>query len=241
MNKPLRMGHQTENITLLVADAGNIEHRAIGVGRIRPLGRTGLLVIFSSADPVGQCNLTVFTQPVNHVRIAKNEASFAMGHRRPQVPRASFAMLSGAIEKSALIRLDTQMDPAILKLSGDVLYQRCSLVPLPPRKNTETNQDLESVADADDKLALIYKRVQVIGQPGAQLVGQHRTRAKVISVRESPRDRKNVEIREGILPPEQTSDMPNADLSASKPEGVGRLFIAVHPRGSQYEDFSHPV
>ena len=142
MNKPLRMGHQTEHITLLVADAGNIDHRAIGVGRIRPLSRAGLLVIFSSADPVGQCNLTVLTQPVNHVRIAENEASFTMSHRCPQVPRARFAMLSGAIEKSALIRLDTQMDPAILKLPGDVLYQGSGLVPLPPRKNAETNQDL---------------------------------------------------------------------------------------------------
>ena len=131
MNKPLRMGHQTEHIALLVADAGDIEHRAIGVGRIRPLSRAGFLVFFSSADPVGQCNLAVFTQPVNHVRIAKNETSFTMSHRRPQVPGARFAIPSGTIEKSALIRLDTQMDPAILKLPGDILYQGGGLVPPP--------------------------------------------------------------------------------------------------------------
>ena len=123
MNKTLRMRHEAEDISLLVADAGNIEHRTVRIGGVGAAGRRRLRVIIPTALAIGQRNLAIVAQSLKQVGIAQEKTPLPMRHGRPQVPRTGSAMLALAIEERTLVGLHPEIDPAVFKLTRDVFDQ----------------------------------------------------------------------------------------------------------------------
>src|SRR5438128_9737128 len=84
-------------------------------------------------------------------------------------------------------RIDTEMHPAVLEFSRIVRGERGVLLPLYAchcREDTETHQDLETVADPEDQFTIAQELAQGTRQAVAQLCSQDNACGNVIAKRE---------------------------------------------------------
>ena len=71
MNKSFRVGHQTENIPLFIADACNIHDRAIGIVRISPSCCFRFRIPLPLTAAIGQGDLAVIQQSLGELLVAQ--------------------------------------------------------------------------------------------------------------------------------------------------------------------------
>src|SRR5688572_13964203 len=124
-----RMGHQTKDVALFVAYAGNIFQRTVGIGcRRRPALRID----------IAEQNLPVFVQALDRFRIGVI---------------TTFAMFDGKFEHLAFLNsrskrsigfLDSHMNRLANKLKIDITHQS-------PGQQTGLAKNLKAVADAENK------------------------------------------------------------------------------------------
>ncbi len=86
MNKSFGMRHQTENISLFIANASNVHDRAVGIVRISSPRRFRFRIPLPLTAAIGQGNLAVFQQPLGKGLVTQNKTPFSMRNRSLQVP-----------------------------------------------------------------------------------------------------------------------------------------------------------
>lgn len=98
-----------------------------------------------------------------------------------------------------------------------------------PGQQAGLDQHLESVADADNQLAVIHEPEQFVKQVVFYLVGQDRAGAQVVAVSEPARNRQDIVFMDELLVLEPFIDMNLLGLRAGLIECRGSLVIAVYP------------
>src|SRR5438552_4168347 len=199
--RALRMRHQTDDVAVLAADAGDAVHRAVW---IRLLGRLAKRVGVPEHDTAGRFELG------DHFR-RREIVAFAMRDRHAQ--HLTDATVEGERRIDAL---DAKADEFAMKLEIAVTEHRA-------RKQAAFQQNLKTVTDAKDWTAGARKRRDA-AHDGRE--SRDRARSEVVAMREPARQDHHVGARKRrVLVPHE-----RGVLTQHMPGGVIRVVIAVRSR-----------
>ena len=189
----LRVRHQPDDGAGVVADAGDVVDRAVGIGRVRPASDDG--VIARGAGTIGQI-------PERDEAVLKASSRGVVDDGHP-----TFAVRDRTADRRASHRpeparptrgFDLQRDPATFEAALGVFRERHRPgLAHGARQQPSLHQHLEAVADAEHRSRCLGCSRKLVGEPGAQLKRQTTTGTECVAVAETSgqEDRGVVAIR----------------------------------------------
>src|SRR5262249_22291653 len=140
--------------------------------------------------PIDQRHLLVFPQRGAHRLVGGNEFALAMGNGQLQGPKPG--------RPNAMARPWLQVHPSIDGSSG-IVRRRCRRLSARVAADRTGQQIglhkyLESIADANDRLAALEKLADRLAQVMGDLIGKYATRGDVVAVAEASGDRENLKV-----------------------------------------------
>src|SRR5215813_4623335 len=119
--------------------------------------------------------------------------------------------------------INAEMHPAVLEFARIIRGERGFLLPLYAchcREDTQTHQDLETVADPEDQFTIAQELAQGTLQAVAQLRGQDNPRCDVIAKREPSGNGQDVKTLELLWLRNEVAHVP---MPLTSPPLVGKL------------------
>ena len=210
------MGHQPEDAARLVADAGHIPHRAVGIRR--GARRIGGIPQHQLARDVER--LEVLGRPRHEPALAVGDREFEPIH---------------ALQEHATTRHRPQMNPAIDEHAGRVVGEACpgSARSRIGEQEARLQEHLKAVADAEDEAAAIAKCREAVGEPRPQFQRKDPSAGDVVAVGEAAGDAEDLKVVGERRLPRQGMNVHAAGDRAGPLEGMCRFVVAVGARCPQ--------
>lgn len=148
-------------------------------------------------------------------------------------------------EEATAIAIWLEVDPATFKAGGFIVGEGDETVgsvidmrgPCVAGENASFDEDLEAIADAEDRTAVGDEGVHIFAEDVSDVGGPENASAEVIAIREAAGDDEHVVIAEVAVAIENLVHMDDFGLAASELAGEGGVTIAVGAVGVKDKDF----
>lgn len=205
-----RMRHEAEDAAGLVANAGDVAHRAVRV-------------VFRNVTQ-GE---TIFSfQLIQSRGVASHELAFRVSDRQVH--------FINALQEDALLALDDKAGPTVGINPGLVPRQGDgSALLVVGDKDTRLDENLEAVADTKDQLAGVTEVVDRVEKTTANLRRENASSGDIVAVAEPAGEAHNLESIDDRRIFQDTINVNPFRRRARNLKRVGRFQITVRPRRSQ--------
>ena len=137
-------------------------------------------------------------------------------------------------------RIGFEGTPVIAEDAGIVVGKGDSLVEvisIQSRNHTQTGQGLETVADTDDKFAVIHKFLQLIAQVEFDSVGENGSGTQVVAERESADEAEQVVLLKLVFSGQKIVEVDKFGIGTGEGTGCGGFAFAVETESGDNESF----
>ena len=143
-------------------------------------------------------------------------------------------------ENAGRFRIGFKSAPVIAEDAGIVVGKRDGLVEvisIQSRNHTQTGQGLETVADTDDKFAVINKFLQLIAQIEFDSVGENGSGTQVVAERESADEAEQVVLLKFVFSGQKIVEVDKFGIGTGEGTGCGGFAFAVETESGDNESF----
>ena len=216
VDKSLGVWHQAEDAARLVAHAGNVAERAVGI-----------VVVGLAA--VAEDQLARLFQFFESRFIASNKLSFGMGDWQQEIFAAG--------KEGALFVVGARLDPTSQVAARVVPGKRRGwAVGIIGVEQSRLDEHLEAVADAEQELACFAELLHHVGQMVTDLVGKNTTSGDVVAETESAGDAEDLVVGSELWRFEQAIQVQRFCFAPSKFKRKRRFDIAIGTRSTKNKD-----
>lgn len=216
----LGVGHHAEHSTSAVDEGSRVFNTAIGV--FRENRRLAVASDVAQGDvseggDLGRAGFAIF----------ENDLAFAMCDREPEG--------LAAFQKRTVVGVSADGDPAVFVTAGVVEHERRTCRTVCAGKHAHAHENLEAVADAEQKSAAIDEGAERVAEMVRELAAEDFPTGDVVAVTEAAGDGEDLIIVEEARIFNETVDVDALGQRTGHAPRVRGFFVAVDAGGAEDE------